>query len=262
MHLRPANGEASTLALWLARPYLEAMKVDSVLPSPRRVQGAGDRITWGFEASAREPRELLTGTIHLLPEGSGMRWGRGRLGGGVPEGGSASGSTPSWEFVTHGVRRAGRDRVRSPARTVPGGGQRTPADTTTFDLVLLLIISEAIQNGLVGNDYSLTNAALIVFTLVLLDIGLSLIKQRSPRLEALIDGVPLVLFRKGKPRHEDMARERVDMDDILAAARERHGVARVEDIDEAVLERSGEISVIPRRHDPTPTGSETPRSRG
>ena len=74
VHLRPANGEASTLALWLARPYLEAMKVDSVLPSPRRVQGAGDRITWGFEVSAREPRELLTVTIHLLPEGSGMRW--------------------------------------------------------------------------------------------------------------------------------------------------------------------------------------------
>jgi uncharacterized membrane protein YcaP (DUF421 family) len=140
-------------------------------------------------------------------------------------------------------------------------GKRTLAHTTTFDLVLLLIISEAIQNGLVGNDYSLTNAAVIVFTLVLLDIGLSLVKRRSPRLEALIDGVPLVLFRNGKPRDEDMARERVDMDDILAAARERHGVARVEDIEEAILERSGEISVIPRRHGPTPPGRETPRPR-
>jgi hypothetical protein len=50
------------------------MKVESVLPPPRRVQGAGDRITWGFEVSPREPREQLTVTIHVLPEGSGTRW--------------------------------------------------------------------------------------------------------------------------------------------------------------------------------------------
>jgi hypothetical protein len=50
------------------------MKVDSVLPMPRRVQGAGDRITWGFEVSPREPREQLTVMIQLLPEGSGTRW--------------------------------------------------------------------------------------------------------------------------------------------------------------------------------------------
>jgi uncharacterized membrane protein YcaP (DUF421 family) len=52
-----------------------------------------------------------------------------------------------------------------------------------------------------------------------------------------------------------MARERVDLDDILAAARERHGIARVEDIGEAILERSGEISVIPRRSDHEGPGS-------
>jgi uncharacterized membrane protein YcaP (DUF421 family) len=64
--------------------------------------------------------------------------------------------------------------------------------------------------------------------------------------EALIDGLPLVLFQDGRPRAEHMARERLDIDDILAAARERHGVTRVEDIEEAILERSGEISVILR----------------
>jgi uncharacterized membrane protein YcaP (DUF421 family) len=125
-------------------------------------------------------------------------------------------------------------------------GKRTLANTTSFDLVLLLIISEAIQNGLTGSDYSITNAVLIVVTLILADIGLSLVKRRSPRLEALIDGLPLLLFRDGRPIDEPMARERVDMDDILAAARERHGIGRVEDIGEAILERSGEISVIPR----------------
>jgi uncharacterized membrane protein YcaP (DUF421 family) len=113
--------------------------------------------------------------------------------------------------------------------------------------VLVLIISEAISNVLVGTDYSFTNAALIVTTLVLADIGLSLIKRRAPRVEALIDGHPLVLFRDGRPNATHMTWERVGLDDILAAARERQGVSRLEDIEEAVLERSGEISVIPRR---------------
>jgi uncharacterized membrane protein YcaP (DUF421 family) len=84
-------------------------------------------------------------------------------------------------------------------------------------------------------------------TLILADIGLSLMKRRSPRLEALIDGLPLLLFRDGRPIGEHMARERVDMEDILAAARERQGIGRVEDIGEAILERSGEISVVPQR---------------
>ena len=126
-------------------------------------------------------------------------------------------------------------------------GKRTLAHTTTFDLVLVLIISEAISNVLVGTDYSFTNAALIVTTLILADIGLSLIKRQAPRLEALIDGMPLVLFRDGRPNTTHMTWERVGLDDILAAARERQGVSRLEDIEEAVLERSGEISVIPRR---------------
>jgi uncharacterized membrane protein YcaP (DUF421 family) len=126
-------------------------------------------------------------------------------------------------------------------------GKRTLAHTTTFDLVLVLIISEAISNALVGDDYSITNAALIVTTLILMDIALSLLKRQAPRLEALVDGLPLVLFRGGRPQTAHMGWERVDIEDILAAARERHGVARLEDIEEAILERSGEISVIPRR---------------
>jgi uncharacterized membrane protein YcaP (DUF421 family) len=126
-------------------------------------------------------------------------------------------------------------------------GKRTLAHTTTFDLVLVLIISEAISNVLVGTDYSFTNAALVVITLILADIGLSFVKRHAPRVEVLIDGLPLVLYRDGRPHTAHMARERVGLDDILAAARERQGVSRLEDIDEAFLERSGEISVIPRR---------------
>ena len=62
-------------------------------------------------------------------------------------------------------------------------GQRTLAQITTFDLVLLLIISEAIQQALIGNDNSMTNAALVVLTLAGLNVALSILKQRSKKAE-------------------------------------------------------------------------------
>jgi uncharacterized membrane protein YcaP (DUF421 family) len=125
-------------------------------------------------------------------------------------------------------------------------GKRALSQTTTFDLVLLLIISEAIQPALVRTDSSLTNAFLLVITLVGLDIALSLIKQRSHKVERLLDGVPLVIVEDGKPLQDRMDKARVDQDDVLTAARELQGLARMEQIKYAVLERSGGISIIPR----------------
>jgi uncharacterized membrane protein YcaP (DUF421 family) len=124
-------------------------------------------------------------------------------------------------------------------------GKRALVQTTTFDFVLLLIISETIQPALVGNDSSLTNAFLLVITLVGLDIALSLIKQRSHKVERLLDGVPLVIVEDGKPLKDRMDKARVDEDDVLTAARELQGLARMEQIKYAVLERNGGISIIP-----------------
>jgi uncharacterized membrane protein YcaP (DUF421 family) len=124
-------------------------------------------------------------------------------------------------------------------------GKRALSQTTTFDFVLLLIISEAIQPAMVRDDYSLTNAFLLVVTLVGLDIALSLIKQRSHRIEQLLDGVPLVIVEDGKPIKDRMQKARVDENDVLTAARELQGLERMEQIKYAVLERSGGISIIP-----------------
>jgi uncharacterized membrane protein YcaP (DUF421 family) len=77
-------------------------------------------------------------------------------------------------------------------------GQRALAQITTFDLVLLLIISEAIQQALIGNDNSMTHAALIVLTLVGLNVGLSVLKQRSKAAEKVLEDVPLVLVAEGR----------------------------------------------------------------
>jgi uncharacterized membrane protein YcaP (DUF421 family) len=126
-------------------------------------------------------------------------------------------------------------------------GKRTLDTITTFDLILILIMGDALQQGLLGEDYSLTNAALVVITLVFIDIAFSLVKQQWSSAEKWIDGVPAVLIVDGKARHETMIQNRVDEADILEAARKFQGLERLDQIKYAVLEKSGGITVIPRQ---------------
>jgi uncharacterized membrane protein YcaP (DUF421 family) len=128
-------------------------------------------------------------------------------------------------------------------------GKRSLSEITTFDFVLLLIISEAVQQGMIDADNSLTNAFLLVVTLVGIDILLSLAKQRSETLKDILDSRPLLLVQDGKLQHGHMDRERVDEGDILAAARKLHGLRRLDQIDHAVLEPSGTITVVPKEKD-------------
>jgi uncharacterized membrane protein YcaP (DUF421 family) len=125
-------------------------------------------------------------------------------------------------------------------------GRRTLAQITDFDLILLLIISEAAQQGLVGENFSLTNAFLVIITLALLDIILSLITVRSPFIAKVVSGVPMVVVENGRPLKDRMRWARIDDSDVLNAARERHGILRMDEIEYAVLERNGGISIIPR----------------
>jgi uncharacterized membrane protein YcaP (DUF421 family) len=125
-------------------------------------------------------------------------------------------------------------------------GKRSLSQITTFDFVLLLIISESTQQAMVGDDFSLTNAALVILTLVGLDIGLSLLKQRSPRIDKLMDSVPLILVENGVLLLDRMNKTRVSEEDILSAGRELQGLERLDQIKYAVLERSGHITVIPK----------------
>ncbi len=126
-------------------------------------------------------------------------------------------------------------------------GKRSLAQATIFDLVLVLIIAEATQQALLGEDFSLLHAFIAVTTFVVLDIVLGFVKQRSRRLDAFMDGLPLVVLEDGKLLHERARRERVDEADILAAARQLHGLERLEQVKYAVVESSGAISIIPKR---------------
>src|SRR5688572_10907335 len=88
-------------------------------------------------------------------------------------------------------------------------GKRSLAEVTTFDLVLLLIISEATQQAMIDNDNSMTNALLLVVTLIGMNILFSLLARRWPGFGKLIDDVPLVIVEDGKLLQDRMHRERV-----------------------------------------------------
>lgn len=124
-------------------------------------------------------------------------------------------------------------------------GRRSLQQTTTFDLVLLLVIGEAAQPALIGNDNSLTTAVLAIATLLSIDIVFSLAKQKAGPLQRALEGQPTILVIRGEVLREQMLRARIDEADILQAARERQGVFRMEHIGLAVLEANGGISIVP-----------------
>ena len=124
-------------------------------------------------------------------------------------------------------------------------GKRTLSETTTFDFVLLLIVGEATQQALLGNDFSMTNAFTVIVTLVGIDVLLGRIKHAWPRVDRFLEGLPVVILENGKPLKDRMDRAQVDEDDVLEAARRTQGLERLDQIKYAVLERSGGISIIP-----------------
>jgi uncharacterized membrane protein YcaP (DUF421 family) len=126
-------------------------------------------------------------------------------------------------------------------------GQRSIAQITTFDFVLLLVIGEATQQALLGKDFSLTHATIVIVTLVGIDILLSHVKSKWNHVEKLLDGTPVILVDDGKVLGERLRRTRVDEADIMSAARTKHGLERLDDVRYAVLETNGDISIVPKR---------------
>ena len=123
-------------------------------------------------------------------------------------------------------------------------GKRQVGQLTPFDLVLLLLISNVVQNAVIGNDNSLGGGLLGAVTILALNRLVVEITYRSKRLRRVLEATPTILIHNGKVLHANLARERVTMDDLLAALR-RSGVADVAHVRVAMLEENGGISVIP-----------------
>lgn len=124
-------------------------------------------------------------------------------------------------------------------------GKRTLAQVTTFDLVILLIISEATQQALLGDDFSLVHAALVIVTLVLLQRCSDFLAWRFRRFEKVTVGVPSLLVADGAVLTDALDSNRLDESDIMEAARSKQGLERLDQVRWAVLEASGEITIVP-----------------
>jgi uncharacterized membrane protein YcaP (DUF421 family) len=124
-------------------------------------------------------------------------------------------------------------------------GKRSLSQITTFDFVLLLIIGEATQQALLGNDFSVINACVVISTLVVLEMLFSHIEGRFPKFGRVVGSLPVVVLENGKLIEESAKREGVTLAEILAEGREKHGLERLDQFKYAILERHGGISIVP-----------------
>jgi uncharacterized membrane protein YcaP (DUF421 family) len=122
-------------------------------------------------------------------------------------------------------------------------GRRELSSLEPFDLILLVILGDAVQQGLTQDDYSLTGAILAVGTIAILQVSVSWANFKFPKLRSVLDGEPVVIVQDGKPIEKNLKRERVTLDDLAEEARKQN-IAKFEDIKWAVMETSGEISFI------------------
>lgn len=122
-------------------------------------------------------------------------------------------------------------------------GKKELSQLSVTDLVLILLISNAVQNAMVGPDASLTGGLLAALTLFVLNNLFKLIMYKSKKVKDLIEGEPVMLIYKGNLIEENMEKEKITRDELEAVVRE-HGVPEITQVALAILETDGNISVL------------------
>jgi uncharacterized membrane protein YcaP (DUF421 family) len=122
-------------------------------------------------------------------------------------------------------------------------GKRELSSLQPFDLILLIVLGDALQQGLTQDDYSLTGAVLVVGTIAVLQVAVSWISYRFPRTRAVLEGEPLIIVQDGEVIDRNLKRERLTVEEIAEEARKQQ-IAHLSDVKYAILETSGTISFI------------------
>jgi uncharacterized membrane protein YcaP (DUF421 family) len=125
-------------------------------------------------------------------------------------------------------------------------GKRELGQMTPFDLVVILVIANAVQNAMTGGDNSLIGGILAAGTLTFVNIAVGRWGSMVPVFRRLVASQPTLLLQDGKPITENLERERVDVEELEMAARQ-HGIPELADVAAAVLEEDGSISIIPKK---------------
>ena len=125
-------------------------------------------------------------------------------------------------------------------------GRRELSTLEPFDLILLIVLGDAVQQSLTQDDYSVTGAFIVISTIALLQVFMSYLNFRVPRLRPLLDGEPIVIVQDGKVLEGNAKRERLTPEDIAEAARLQQ-IASIEDVQWAVLETGGQLTFIEKQ---------------
>ncbi len=122
-------------------------------------------------------------------------------------------------------------------------GRRELSQLAPFDLILLIILGDALQQGLTQDDYSVTGAILIVGTFAILQVFTSWVGYRFPPLRPILEGEPLIIVEDGKAIEKNLRRERLTLEEVMESAR-MHEIGSLDEVRWAVVERNGEISFL------------------
>lgn len=127
-------------------------------------------------------------------------------------------------------------------------GKKELSQMQITDLVLILLISNSVQNAMVGPDSSLLGGLIAAMALFGINYLMKFILYRSPKLTKILEGEPVMLIYKGEVNEDNIMREKITVDELAAVVRE-HGVSGIEQVEIAILERDGNISVVSRELD-------------
>src|SRR5918911_1508906 len=119
-------------------------------------------------------------------------------------------------------------------------GRRELSSLEPFDLILLIVLGDAIQQGLTQDDYSVTGALIVVGAIASLQVGTSYLSYRFPWASRLLDGEPIVIVQDGKAIESNMKRERLTLEEVAEEARGQQ-IGSLEDVEWAVFEPDGSI---------------------
>jgi uncharacterized membrane protein YcaP (DUF421 family) len=122
-------------------------------------------------------------------------------------------------------------------------GRRELSSLEPFDLILLVMIGDLVQQGVTQNDFSITGMMLVCGTVALLTVLVSYSSFRFPRLRPILEGEPVIVVEDGKPIVRNLARNRIALEEVAAAAR-LEGIESISEVRWAVLETSGTLSFI------------------
>ena len=122
-------------------------------------------------------------------------------------------------------------------------GKRELGKLQPFDLMLLIVLGDALQQGMTQDDYSITGAILIVGTFASLQVLLSWLSFRFPRTRPILEGDPIIVVQDGEPIARNLRRERLTVEDLTEGAR-RQGIAHLADVHYAILETDGTLSFL------------------